>query len=1151
MLNRELFQRDPTTFSIPNDGVTTVKFPETPEQWEVLRYELQVFVCAGQYRTGLERILTTYLTQLGQSKQPAVWVSGFYGSGKSHLVRVLEHYWRNVTLPDGTEARTLSTLPTSVTDSLRELATAGKQHGGLWAAAGRLSGGADSIRLDILRIVLESAGLPVEYAPARFVLWLKRKGLYDQVRAGVEGEGVLFTKELRDLYVSPLLAGSLLAAFPEFAGDQKEARGFLKAQYPQRIEISNPELVATVRMVLELQSDKPGELPCTLLALDEIQQAIGEDTDRALEVQAIVEDLCSEFGTRLLVVGTGQSAIQATPQLQKLQGRFTVRVELSDRDVEHVVREVVLRKDPTKVQQIESVLEHNSGEIDRHLAGTRIAPSAADQTTLVPDYPLLPSRRRFWERVLRAIDTGTAAQLRTQLRMVHEATRAVAEREIGTIVGGDFIYEQQKPAMLQSGVLLGDLAAIIEEQNDGTPAGELRSRLCATIFLIGRLPTTGAAATGLRANATTLADLLVQDLPGGSAGLRQRVPQLLDELVEKGTLMLVEGEYRLQTRESAEWERDYRQRFGSIRGDTTRIASDRRTALRQAVDKALKGMKLTQGVNRTPRKFELHFGLDAPSATTTAVPIWVRDEWSVSEKTVREDAQAAGTESPIVFALLPRLQSDALTRALAGTAAATATLDVRPAQQTTPEGMEARKSMETRREIEAAKVKEIVAGIIRDARVYQGGGNEVVGETLAEAVQRAVGNALVRLFPDFGITDVPGWHQVVSRAGQGNADALEAVKFTGEAADYPAARLVLAQISASGNRGSEIRKQFMGVGYGWPQDAVDGILLTLLNVGSVSAKGKSGQPVAAKQIPQSQIGVTTFRSEEYIVTAIQKIGLRKLAQDVGLPIKQGEEAGGTQRVLQRLRDLAQEVSGVAPLPAVPDTTHIDTLQNLSGNEQLARVYEQRDVLRKNHRTWTTLRDRKDARQGRWQLLTQLIKHARDLPLAAEIEPQVDAIRQQRTLLEELDPVKPLLDQTTSALREALQEARQRVEDARQRELKAIEETDEWNKLPDAEWKTIFRDHHLGPIDQLDIGTDDKLLNALNAKSLGAWVTELEAIPTRIRRARQEAARRIAPKAVRVRPKSTTLYSEAEVAAYLESLRDEILAHIKVGRPVIV
>ena len=44
LLNRQLFSVDPTTFTIPNDGVTKVLNPQTPEQWEVLRYELSHFV---------------------------------------------------------------------------------------------------------------------------------------------------------------------------------------------------------------------------------------------------------------------------------------------------------------------------------------------------------------------------------------------------------------------------------------------------------------------------------------------------------------------------------------------------------------------------------------------------------------------------------------------------------------------------------------------------------------------------------------------------------------------------------------------------------------------------------------------------------------------------------------------------------------------------------------------------------------------------------------------------------------------------------------------------------------------------------------------------------------------------------------------------
>ena len=126
MLNREVFTKDPTTFTIPNDGVTVVGDPEKPEQWDVLRYELTAFVCEGEYRSGLVRVLSTYLGHLAKPKQPAVWVSGFYGSGKSHFVRVLQYLWNNVTLPDGAQARGLTKLPTEVSELLTELTKIGR-----------------------------------------------------------------------------------------------------------------------------------------------------------------------------------------------------------------------------------------------------------------------------------------------------------------------------------------------------------------------------------------------------------------------------------------------------------------------------------------------------------------------------------------------------------------------------------------------------------------------------------------------------------------------------------------------------------------------------------------------------------------------------------------------------------------------------------------------------------------------------------------------------------------------------------------------------------------------------------------------------------------------------------------------------------------
>src|SRR5690242_12229776 len=82
LTNRMLFVKDPLTTTIPNDGVAKVGEPQSQQEWDVLRYELTSFVCEGEYRNGLDRILSTYLGHLGEPKQPAVWVSGFYGSGK-------------------------------------------------------------------------------------------------------------------------------------------------------------------------------------------------------------------------------------------------------------------------------------------------------------------------------------------------------------------------------------------------------------------------------------------------------------------------------------------------------------------------------------------------------------------------------------------------------------------------------------------------------------------------------------------------------------------------------------------------------------------------------------------------------------------------------------------------------------------------------------------------------------------------------------------------------------------------------------------------------------------------------------------------------------------------------------------------------------
>ena len=1147
MKNREVYQRDPDQIRLLNNGVAAMTDALDSDERRTLRFELQHFVCEGQYRSGLVRILESYVGGQGQPEQPAAWISGFFGSGKSHLAKMLRFLWTDYTFPeDNASARGLARLPNDVVELLTEVSTLGRRGQGLHAAAGTLGAGAgDSVRLALLGIVFKSAGLPESFPQARFCLWLKKNRIYDHVRTALEVEGRSFRRELRDMYVSPLIARALLAADPNFAESEKAAREALRVQYPKPRDITTDEFVAVLHDTLAPE----GGLPATVVILDEVQQFIGDDSGRSYVVQEIVEACSKRFGDRLLFVGTGQTALSGTPALQRLQGRFTVNVELSDHDVETVIRRVVLAKRQDRVSEVQAALDGCAGEVDRHLVGTRIAPQTEDKSVLVDDYPLLPVRRRFWEHTLRAVDrAGMAGQLRTQLSIVYNAIRRTADDAVGTVVPADFLFDELSASLLRSSVLLREIhEAIVKQRQDGTPDGELKSRVCALVFLIRKLPREDGSDIGVRANVETLADLLVENLATDGAALRGRVPALLDELADAGTLIKLDEEYSLQTRESSDWDAEFRNRRNKLSEDATRMATERASLLRATVQSVVAAIRLSHGASKEPRKLLPHFSADPPPAGGGDIPVWIRDGWGDRENTVVADARAAGTDSPVIHVFVPRLHADGIARLIADRGGARAALDFKGGPST-PEGIEARQGMQTRLSEAENNLKALVAEIAGGARVIQGGGNEPPESSLEAKVREAANASLARLFPEFDDADDHRWPKVIERARAGAEHPLAVLDHSGKIEEHPVCGAVLAFVGA-GKRGREVRARFSDPPFGWSRDAIDAALISLFGSGHLRATA-NGVALHPPQLDQVKVPSTDFRAESATVDTHQRLKLRKLFQTAGVDYKPSEEAAAAARLLSDLVELARNAGGDAPLPERPDTRHLSDLQSLAGNEQLLAMLDRHDVLVANVTEWTAAGRLAEERLPAFRRLEALARHADGLDVATEVTPQIEAIVAHRRLLDASDPVPGLGRRLVDALRTALVEAESRHHQAYEAERQRLEGAESWRSIEQQKRDAILTRCRIEKASKGAIGTEQEVLASVERISLDDWRIRTAALPRWFADARAEADRLVEPKTRHLKLERITLRTPEEVKTWTRQTEQRLLEAVEHG-PIVI
>lgn len=1140
MKNREIFVLDPVENKLLNNGVAEINTDKTNDSGQrIIKYELKTFVCEGEYEQGLHRILSTYIQNINEPMQPAVWVSGFFGSGKSHMVKMLGYLWEDFEFPGGETARNIKALPKLVSDDLVELNKFHKKNGSVSIAGTLKDFPSNDIRYSFLQFFLRGLGLPSQFHQFKFVYWLKQEGIYDDLKNYIEAEGRDFKKEYQNLFVSPFISKGILKIRPSFAESEFKVKDYLRANFNKVDTISREELIKTMKdEVIPMLFD---QMPCILIVLDEVQQFIGSDGNKTIDVQNLAQDLSNNFDGKLLFVATGQNALAETPFLQPLQARFSVKVMLSDQDVETVTRKTVLEKKPTIIKELKSLLSKASGEVARNMQNTGFAYESKDEDTLVADYPILPSTRKFWKKILAVIDTaGTQGQLRSQLRIVDESVKKIAESKLGQLVPGDFVYEQKEQQLIQNSRLLNDTYNLIVSKKNGNAEEKLQGRILSVAFLLDQLPLDLPGGSP-KSNKDTLTDLLISDLTVSSDDFRKKVNAAVDKLVGEKLLMPIGNEYRLQTKAGQEWEQEYTAQVQKlIAQGEDKIQEERNSRILSYYQVLTRSIRLTHGASKVPREINVHTGSQKPVADTK-INIWIRDGWMENEQLVLDEIRREGTSSPLSYTYIKKQRDEDLKSEIRKYIAANQALELK-GFPSDAEGQQARKSMETRAKNAEEEIIALINRIAGDADIYLAGGTLVKESSPKASVEKTLNQLMDRQFDEFKKGDHANWAQALRSALNRAPNPLEKVGHKTDLNDHSVASSILKFMANGKLSGKDIRNNFLKAPFGWPQDAIDTVIIALVNAEFISS---SEDP-----LPQGKIGVATFKKETHTLTVTEKITLRKMFTAAGIQCATGEEFKKSNIFLETLKELAGQISGASPLPKKIDTQFIEEILFRDGNERLAAILIEAKDLQDKFASWQSDSKIVEKRLPLWEILNQLVTFGEGEEFVKMMK-EVEAIDEDRLLLQNPDLVKPLLEQATNLLKQELNELKKAFNTEYDARMEKLQKNDFFLKLTPDEKNKILRDNQLLSKPEIIDYDSQRLLNSLNNISLDAWQTKKSALGSQFDTALSQAVILLEPKAKIYSMPRKTLSSQAEIDTFINELKANLEEVLKNAKSIIL
>ena len=510
---------------------------------ENIKQELEEYVLTDEIYKYINDFYDSYKKSLvDYTDKMGVWISGFFGSGKSHFLKILSYLLENKYVDNKyaveyfnekikdpmliADMRKSSDITTDVIlfniDSKSE---------------SQFKSSRDAILKVFNKVFDEMQGycgsLPWVADMERQMV---KENVYDKFKEEFYKEsGSLWEESREDIFYEE---DSVIASLMNTRNMSEESarNWFNKAE--ENYTLSIEKFAKRVSQYLESK----GNNHHVVFLVDEIGQYIGDDSQLMLNLQTVVEDLGTYCGGKCWVIVTSQQDIDSITKVKgndfsKIQGRFNTRLSLSSSNVDEVIKKRLLSKNQGAKDSLQILYDKNSSILKNLItftSDTAEMKTYQDYKDFSEIYPFIPYQFNLLQKVFEGVRTHGASGKhisegeRSLLGAFQESAVKYNNQEIGTLIPFNTFYDTIET------FLDGTIKSVVNKAKDNDRLKEFDVEVLKLLFLLKYVKE-------VRPNLENIATLMVKNIDEDKIELKKNIQRSLNRLIRE-TLVQKNGE---------------------------------------------------------------------------------------------------------------------------------------------------------------------------------------------------------------------------------------------------------------------------------------------------------------------------------------------------------------------------------------------------------------------------------------------------------------------------------------------------------------------------------------------------------------------------------------------------------------------------------